>query len=474
MGKPAGRSIKISNPYLLTNYTPVLKSMPVPGIDSILTEPLVCVTFSKALVPYLLGLLEIYRWKDKFSGTDEEIITALGVIQDLVAAIAEGNCIMLDVRQNSTTPCILEKSTDGTSWTPFADLSLCPTPGRILRYNPTTDTVEGSTDGGVTWTPAPEVDPRHVTTSPPHITGNTKCDAAASMVRFISDTISSTTNGVSIGLTTTDLIALILGLLEVFGPYAVMVLAALAVLSIITAAGAEVVSAAMTSTVFDTLLCIFFCHVDDNGFLTADALSAVNGDIDTQIGGLAATILHALFLLTGEAGLNNAGAAGLDTDDCSGCDCAGPFCYSWPNPSLAASGSSSAWWGYAGYNSNPGVIFIAAPNYGASPAAVQLLHFEADIFWNGNNPAVGMNLIHLQSGGSIDNPGSWNTIQHWDITSAGTTHVSWDGSQGGYGFVLQIVGPNTGGGISVGATNVIMSGTGTWNSASIQAPYVCP
>lgn len=115
----------------LWNYTPVFRprSVPVPGIDSILEEPTVCVTFSQKLVPYLLGLLEIYRYEDRFAGTDDEIKTALGVFQDLVAAIAEGNCMPFQLRQNPDNSCQLQQSLDGgETWNTVFDYSLCVPP----------------------------------------------------------------------------------------------------------------------------------------------------------------------------------------------------------------------------------------------------------------------------------------------------------------------------------------------------------
>lgn len=106
------------------NYTPVMRPMPVPGISSLLEGELVCVTFSKALVPYLIGLLEIYRWSDKFSGSDEEKATAIKVFHDLIVALTEGNCMRL--RQNPANPCQLQQSWDGgTTWSLAFDYSLC-------------------------------------------------------------------------------------------------------------------------------------------------------------------------------------------------------------------------------------------------------------------------------------------------------------------------------------------------------------
>lgn len=116
-------------PYALTNYTPVLRPMPVPGISSFDEEPTVCLVMSEKLIPYILGLLEMYRWKDKLKGTPEEVETALGVFADLKAMLTEGgNCpaVIKNIRINE---CNLEVSYDGTSWLVVGSLADCAIEG---------------------------------------------------------------------------------------------------------------------------------------------------------------------------------------------------------------------------------------------------------------------------------------------------------------------------------------------------------
>ena len=52
-----------------------------------------------------------------------------------------------------------------------------------IRYNPDTDQVQFSPDGGVTWFDTPSADPRHsdVFRYPPLETADPRCDAAANM-----------------------------------------------------------------------------------------------------------------------------------------------------------------------------------------------------------------------------------------------------------------------------------------------------
>lgn len=116
---------------LIWNYTPVLKPMPASDLpQSVDEEPAVCVRLSNKLVPYLLGLLEMYRWEDKLTGTPQEVIDGLGLFQDLLVVLTEGNCtgdnMAFKLRQNPLNSCQLQQSTDGgQTWTLAFDYAKC-------------------------------------------------------------------------------------------------------------------------------------------------------------------------------------------------------------------------------------------------------------------------------------------------------------------------------------------------------------
>jgi len=264
-----------------------------------------------------------YNWEKTYTPGDTRASQSAFYWRDLLMTyLSIGDCsdVGIDVRQNEETPCILEKTyNSGETWVQWANLALCQTPPRTVRYNPVTDSMEVSTDGGATWTPAPEIDPRIINTFPP---ASSKCDAAASMVRYIRDFIDMLVNIVNAGTALTAAITLIAGFLALIGAaFAALVLLMIDLFTFVTSTGASAVAAAFTSEVYDQLLCIFFCHVDDDGRLDDTSFSAVKSDINAQIGGIAAAALTTMFALMGFAGLNNAGASGLDTDDCSDCGC---------------------------------------------------------------------------------------------------------------------------------------------------------
>lgn len=107
-------------PYALWNYSPLLTSVPTPEISSATEAPLICVQMSAALVPYIIGALELYRWRDKWRGDSAQVNTALGVMQDLITILTEGNnCGEGDMPTSFrfTSDCGLEYTNDnGANW----------------------------------------------------------------------------------------------------------------------------------------------------------------------------------------------------------------------------------------------------------------------------------------------------------------------------------------------------------------------
>lgn len=126
----AGKNSKITidDPLLVFPYSPTYKPFPVPTISEICEGDLFEVTLPCALVPYILGALEVWRWEDAFIGTQQERINATGIMRDLIGviAMASRNCGCED------------------------------RPAPLRRLNPDTGAPEISPDGGDTWIPDPE------------------------------------------------------------------------------------------------------------------------------------------------------------------------------------------------------------------------------------------------------------------------------------------------------------------------------
>lgn len=191
------------------------------------------------------------------------------------------------------------------------------------RYNPDTDTVEFSPDGGTTWIPMPSLDPR---TSPafllPPLTGDARCDAAANMVKWIKDFLDQATELLGAGAEALAIVNAAIPLYELISG------GSLTLLAIITetagglfSLGYAALLAAFDSTTYDDLLCAFYCNVSTNGQVTADQLVEIETQVTETLNTTAGIVVNTLLSLQGEVGLSNAGVIGAQTGDCSGCDC---------------------------------------------------------------------------------------------------------------------------------------------------------
>ena len=85
-------TIKLPFPELLYPYSTIAKPMQPTPVQSATQGKLAYVVFSCALIPYLLGLLEVYRYTDSFKGTPEQKETSVGVMRQLMEILALSEC----------------------------------------------------------------------------------------------------------------------------------------------------------------------------------------------------------------------------------------------------------------------------------------------------------------------------------------------------------------------------------------------
>jgi len=206
-------------------------------------------------------------------------------------------------------------------------------PGEVYptnqRYNGDDDVIQTTTDGGTTWVDTPQSDPRHSTfyLLPPVTGTDPRCIAASNMVRYIKDFIDDTLSTLSVATDATALLTLFVTLLLELGPFAILIDLILGLAILLFGAGIDLIAAAFTSETYDTLVCIFYCHISNDGTVTAAQLDVIEAQIVTDIGGLASDVLTTMLFLMGEIGLSNAGIVALDpSPDCSSCECT--FVYS--------------------------------------------------------------------------------------------------------------------------------------------------
>jgi hypothetical protein len=195
--------------------------------------------------------------------------------------------------------------------------------GIIFRW--TEDGVlQSSDDGGETWTDDPTEDPRNSSPTFPPMAGSDgddkKCLAATGMVALIKeqvgDQLTDDMSRYTLGQLITDWVTT---LIQSSNPFqALLTIAANQIFALVI----SVLRAALTDTVYDLLLCIFYCHMEDNATFTQEDIDLIRSDIGDQIGGVATLFLQQLIFLLGPIGMTNlARAGGATTGDCSSCDC---------------------------------------------------------------------------------------------------------------------------------------------------------
>jgi len=262
-------------------------------------------------------LCKTYNWDLAGAVTVEE--AAARCVQLLDEYYASSGVCVVDVRQSESEPCTLEKS-DGTTWTPFADLQLCPPLVRLGAGGK----VQTSADGGTTWTDA-EVQ----TPEPPPPTGgyNNHCLAArnaAEVYRLAWSEIYNAWAGegqIAFGVIafTSTLAAMI-----IFPPAVTVVWATFLALweLISTATGGE-----WTDEITHTLTCIFLCRSTENadGSITFN-WAQVQTDIaaqDPQNNLIWLVIQYLAEIVGPEATGRAASTRSIAAYDCTDCGCPG-------------------------------------------------------------------------------------------------------------------------------------------------------
>jgi len=273
-----------------------------------------------------------------------------------------------------------------------------------LRYDPDTDTVQSLVNGE--WVDNPEADPRHQTTFPPRITADTACDAAQSVTDALKGQIAGITEAIDNASTLFTIAGIILSIFT-FGTFGVFISLALTAADSMVGYGSAAINAALTDPVWEQFRCILYCAMDSNGRLAASDLTAVQAQVSSEIGGLAATIINQMLSLAGEGGVNNLGAIGTSTGDCSGCGCVDEWCYDFDftisDWSTFVSSDEGTWVGGTGW--------VGVP-YGTGGGLH--LQFDFDV-----SQVRGQSMVHTASG-----YGGYQKLAVWENTpAAGVNHA---------------------------------------------------
>lgn len=237
-----------------------------------------------------------------------------------------------ELRQNPEDNCIVEQrqSPEGEWFEAFRMNNCDCDDKKRYRVNESNE-VEESTDG-VTWTPAPEADPRlnPVVIFPPIPADgdNSKCEAANSIVALLIDHQQELLAKKEAGAGMTEILGLIVGVLVGLGVItgglsAVMAVFGMAIAAFFANLEASVFEAAFDEPLWDELTCIFFCRISETGEVTPDKVAGIKTDIEDKIENATAKkwLLETVNLL-GSAGLTNAARTGFTGNrSCDLCQC---------------------------------------------------------------------------------------------------------------------------------------------------------
>jgi hypothetical protein len=312
---------KLPIPELLYPYSTIARPMPPPPIQNVCEGDLTCVRFSCSLIPYLLGLLEVYRYKDSFTGTDEEKTIAVGVMRQLMEVLAMSGCGCDD----NITQVIKH------------------------RINPTTGDQEISIDDGATWTSDPQSVYNQATQAAPlHGADSTvkQCEAANNVVANLKDVQARWSSYIGVLNSITELLATMVVdvLAMLFLPVVGAELVALGspitmkifeAAQILLGTTQEAYDLLFTENNWTLLRCILYCNGHEDGTFNAGDYVNIISQVRAQLtvpSPNAGDSIACMIDSWGLIGLNNAARIGAGEEgNCDDCDCPPRSCASADN-----------------------------------------------------------------------------------------------------------------------------------------------
>jgi len=290
---------------------------------------------------------------------------------------------------------------------------------------------------------ADNLDPRYTGSVPLPPDINLTCNQAATITALLRLLTEQTISSIEAGATAGQISAVILAILVVLGWVALFIAIIAALVAAAITAGAEALNDAFDESTWSTLQCILFCHLDENGFLSASALSLVIADVNDQLPVLASAILGYYFSALGNAGLNNASVVlgGLEEGDCDGCEC--EWCYTWTASQLETSGEFT-------HSSDE-----TYSQFWASTFSADLIAVEFGWTWNSADGGSG------SATAAWGSPGTSNLLQLNDPLSTAPEPFLWEGINTVTGLQFGLTGATTTGGAVVAITYLLLRGTGS-------------
>lgn len=205
----------------------------------------------------------------------------------------------------------------------------CPDDDTIGRFSETGEW-EVSTDGGETWTPAPEDDPRNDYVGAPPLPGepsdNKRCAAADNVENQF---LAQRDYIISLLEAGTTLIALMAGILAFLAVIAGIGGATIGISVLLMGMATAMLSMTPESVeeqidddALEAFKCLVYCNMDNDGVLTYGAWLQLLVDIAEEFSDFPETFFYSTTNAWGYIGMTNAGTIGEATaSDCDDCDC---------------------------------------------------------------------------------------------------------------------------------------------------------
>jgi hypothetical protein len=232
-----------------------------------------------------------------------------------------------------------------------------------------------STDGGETWTDAPQLDPRNNSPTFPPTTGEPsdgkRCIAATGMTMLIKEQVGDNLTDDMSRYTLAELITdwantLINSGGNIFSGLVTVIANQIFALVIAT------LRPTLTEEVYALLTCAFNCNMSDDLSFTDGQWEQVRADILSSISGIAGVFLEHLVFMLGRVGLTNlARSQAAIAGDCAECGCSGTIgiyvSTDFPGELVSSDGESYTFDGeisggtyYLGVQFVPGAAFLSS------------------------------------------------------------------------------------------------------------------
>lgn len=302
---------------------------PVPSFVSPITPPtvdpdnsgsLVSIHVASEWLPYIVGALHQLVQQSTWLGTTDEQYLAIQRSYDLMAMVGNAMPGILDVRQNTVNPSILEKTFDNATWVAWANIAQYVSNMRI--HNGVLQQWDGSM-----WNDVPlSGDERFSGTfTPAWPTGSVpsgqtaQCLAATNSLSIYTSTLTEVQAVFDASGLISEAGGTALQIIGLFMPVSWIPGALLDVIAGLFAGGSSLITDCLTTATKNIILCSLDMHSESDGSYTSADFTAILSDMSSISNSTTRSIVVAILNLLGPVGLSRTSQNGITVGDCSVC-----------------------------------------------------------------------------------------------------------------------------------------------------------